>query len=172
MVVVKDGEVFFSKGYGFTDLESKKPVDPAKTLFRPGSISKLFTWTSIMQLLEQGKLSLDADVNTYLDFTIPATFPQPITLKNLMTHTPGFEDKQNGIMKNNPDEWIVISRLPNNRPWFGNSGYKAKIRASSRILSPSPLISESCYDNLHTQQCMGEDLLKREGIRKRKCLQI
>jgi CubicO group peptidase (beta-lactamase class C family) len=64
VVVVKDGEVFFCKGYGFTDLESKKPVDPAKTLFRPGSISKLFTWTSIMQLVEQGKLSLDADVNT------------------------------------------------------------------------------------------------------------
>jgi CubicO group peptidase (beta-lactamase class C family) len=148
VVVVKDGEVFFSKGYGFTDLESKKPVDPAKTLFRPGSISKLFTWTSIMQLVEQGKLSLDADVNTYLDFTIPATFPQPITLKNLMTHTPGFEDKQNGIMKNNPDEWIVISRLPNNRPWF-----RARILPRALRTIPEPIISRAIIFQRRKKSC-------------------
>ncbi len=95
--VVKDGQVFFAKGYGYADLENKMPVDPATTLFRPGSVSKLFVWTAVMQLVEQGKLSLDADVNTYLDFEIPATFPEPITLKHLMTHTPGFEDKSQGL---------------------------------------------------------------------------
>ena len=61
-------------------------------MFRPGSVSKLFTWTAVMQLVEQGKLDLDRDVNEYLDFKISATFPQPITLRNIMTHTPGFED--------------------------------------------------------------------------------
>jgi CubicO group peptidase (beta-lactamase class C family) len=61
-------------------------------LFRIGSASKLFTWTAVMQLAEQGKLDLDADVNTYLDFEIPATYPEPITMKHLMSHTPGFED--------------------------------------------------------------------------------
>ncbi len=92
VAVVKDGEVLFKKGYGYADLKRKKPVDPDRTLFRPGSVSKLFTWTAVMQLVEQGKLDLDEDVNTYLDFKIPAAFGKPITLRNVMTHTPGFEE--------------------------------------------------------------------------------
>ena len=90
--VVKDGELFFAKGYGYADLENGIPVDPEQTLFRIGSVGKLFTWTAVMQLVEQGKLDLDADINDYLDFRIPDTYPQPITLKHLMTHTAGFED--------------------------------------------------------------------------------
>ena len=66
---------------------------PMPHLFRPGSISKLFTWTAVMQLVEQGKLELDRDVNEYLDFKIPAKFGKPITLRDLMTHTPGFEEQ-------------------------------------------------------------------------------
>ena len=93
VVVVKDGQVFFQKGYGYEDAEKRTPVDPAQTLFRPGSVSKLFTWTAIMQLVEQGKLDLDADVNTYLkDFKVASTFPEPVKLRNIMTHTAGFED--------------------------------------------------------------------------------
>lgn len=93
VAVVKDGEVFFAKGYGYADLEKRIPVDAQRTLFRPGSISKLFTWTAVMQLVEQGRLDLDTDVNTYLTaFQIPDTFAEPITLRNLMTHTPGLED--------------------------------------------------------------------------------
>lgn len=90
--VVKDGKLYFAKGYGYADLEKGIPVDAEQTLFKIGSGTKLFTWTAVMQLVEQGKLDLDADVNTYLDFRIPATYPQPITLKHLMTHTAGFED--------------------------------------------------------------------------------
>lgn len=92
VAVVKDGELFFAKGYGYADVEKRVPVDAGKTLFRIGSISKLFTWTAILQLVEEEKVSLDADVNTYLDFKIPATFPAPIALRHMMTHTPGFED--------------------------------------------------------------------------------
>jgi len=92
IVVVKDGKILFAKGYGYSDVAKRTPVTPDATLFRPGSISKLFTWTSIMQLVEQKKLDLDRDVNDYLDFKIPATYPQPITLRNIMTHTPGFEE--------------------------------------------------------------------------------
>ena len=91
--VVKDGKLFFAKGYGYADLENDIPVDPEQTIFRIGSVGKLFTWTAVMQLVEQGKLDLDADINTYLDFRIPDTYPQPITLKHLMTHTSGFEDR-------------------------------------------------------------------------------
>ena len=92
VAVIKDGHVLFLKGYGFADVAKRKPVSPSDTLFRPGSISKLFTWTSVMQLVEQGKLDLDRDVNDYLDFKIPVAFAKPITLRNVMTHTPGFEE--------------------------------------------------------------------------------
>jgi CubicO group peptidase (beta-lactamase class C family) len=91
--VVKDGELFFAKGYGYSDIENKIPVDAQQTLFKIGSVTKLFTWTAVMQLVEQGKLDLDADINTYLDFHIPDTYPQPITLKDLMSHTAGFQDE-------------------------------------------------------------------------------
>jgi CubicO group peptidase (beta-lactamase class C family) len=90
--VVKDGQVLFQKGYGYADVEEKKPVLPDQTLFRPGSISKLFTATAVMQLAEQGKLDLDRDVNDYLDFAIPKTYPEPVTLRQLLTHTGGFEE--------------------------------------------------------------------------------
>jgi len=90
--VVKDGKLFFAKGYGYADLENNIPVDPEQTGFRIGSTTKLVTWTAVMQLVEQGKLDLDADINTYLDFQIPDTYPGPITLRHLMTHTAGFED--------------------------------------------------------------------------------
>jgi CubicO group peptidase (beta-lactamase class C family) len=92
IAVVKDGKVLFAKGYGYSDMEKRLPVTADATLFRPGSISKLFTWTSIMQLVEQGKLDLDKDVNGYLDFTIPPAYGKPITLRDIMTHTSGFEE--------------------------------------------------------------------------------
>ena len=92
VVVVKDGKVLYQQGYGYADVEKKIPVSPDATLFRPGSISKLFTWTAVMQLQEQGKINLDQDVNTYLDFKVPNTYPKPITMRNLMTHTAGFEE--------------------------------------------------------------------------------
>jgi len=92
VLVVKDGKVLYSHGYGYADVVKKTPVSPDSTLFRPGSISKLLNWTAVMQLVEQGKLDLDRDVNDYLDFKIPATYAQPVTLRNIMTHTGGFEE--------------------------------------------------------------------------------
>ena len=70
--VVKDGKLIFARGYGYADLKTRQAPSPQTTLFRPGSISKLFTWTAVMQQVEQGKLDLDNDVNPYLDFKIPA----------------------------------------------------------------------------------------------------
>ena len=69
---------------------------PQRTLFRPGSVSKLVTWTAVMQQVEQGKLDLDADVNRYLDFSIPAYEGQPVTMRQIMTHTAGFEEAAQG----------------------------------------------------------------------------
>jgi len=92
VAVVKDGQVLLAKGYGYADFAAKKRVVADQTLFRPGSISKVFTATAVMQLVEQGKLDLDRDVNDYLDFAIPKTFAEPITLRRLLTHTAGFEE--------------------------------------------------------------------------------
>lgn len=89
---VKDGQVLLTKGYGYADYANKKAVSPGETLFRPGSISKLFTATAVMQLVEQGKLDLDRDVNEYIDFAIPKTYAEPVTLRRLLTHTGGFEE--------------------------------------------------------------------------------
>ena len=115
--VVKDGKLFFAKGYGHADLKKGIPVDPEQTTFRIGSVTKLYTWTAVMQLAEQGKLDLNADVNTYLDFRVPDTYPQPITLKDLMTHTAGFEDRYYERLAKDPNdlmpprEWLV-SHMP------------------------------------------------------------
>src|SRR5205823_4035459 len=92
VAIVKDGQVLLAKGYGYADFAAKKPVLADQTLFRPGSISKLFTTTAVMQLVEQGKLDLDGDVSEYLDFAIPKTYPEPVTLRRLLTHTAGFEE--------------------------------------------------------------------------------
>lgn len=104
VVVVKDGKVLVEKGYGTSDVATGAPVDPRETGFRPGSISKLFTWTAVMQLVEQGKINLDADVNTYLDFKIPPRNGKPITMRNLMTHTPGFEEAIKHLIDAHPKD--------------------------------------------------------------------
>jgi CubicO group peptidase (beta-lactamase class C family) len=109
VAIVNDGKLFFAKGYGYADLDEGKAVVADQTLFRIASVSKLFTWTAVMQLVEQGKLDLNADVNMYLNaFQIPETYPQPITLTHLMTHTPGFEERAVGMMARNADDLLPL----------------------------------------------------------------
>lgn len=118
--VVKDGALFFAKGYGYADREKRVPVDADKTLFRPGSTSKLFTWTAVMQLYERGLLDLDADINSYLKaFQIPDTYPEPITMKHILTHTPGFEDGGLGyLFVKSADQIVPLSdSLKAHIPW-------------------------------------------------------
>ncbi|WP_243050765.1 serine hydrolase domain-containing protein [Dyella sp. RRB7] len=107
VVVVKDGNLLLAKGYGYADVAAKKPVDPASTLFRVGSLSNLFTWTAVMQLVEQHQLDLDADINRYLDFSMPPRDGKPITLRDLMTHTAGFEEASKDLFV--PDAAALIS---------------------------------------------------------------
>jgi CubicO group peptidase (beta-lactamase class C family) len=104
VLVVKDGQELLKKGYGYSDITKKSPVDPDITMFRLASISKLFTWVSVMQLSEQGKVDIDADVNKYLDFQIAPAFGKPITLRNLMTHTGGFEEVLHDIIFVDPKQ--------------------------------------------------------------------
>ena len=108
VMVMQDGNVLLEKGYGYADAKAKKPVDPNATIFRLASISKLFTWVSVMQLEEQGKLNLDTDINQYLDFQIRPAFNQPVTLRNLMTHTGGFEEVLNDIIVIDPKQAVSL----------------------------------------------------------------
>src|SRR5216684_3897268 len=117
VLVMKDGKDLLRKGYGFSDVSKKKPVDPETTMFRLASISKLFTWISVMQLAEQGKLDIDADVNQYLDFQIAPAFGKPITLRNLMTHTGGFEEEIRDILLTDPKKATPLREfLMGNQP--------------------------------------------------------
>jgi CubicO group peptidase (beta-lactamase class C family) len=134
--VVKDSKLFFAKGYGYADLKNHIPVDPERTNFRIGSAGKVFAWTAVMQLAEQGKLDLNADINDYLDFRIPDTYPQPITLKHLMTHTSGFENRLRGSVVSDADdlvpprEWLVSHMPARVRPpgdYAGYSNYNAML---------------------------------------------
>ena len=93
VVFVQKGEVIFAKGYGYTNLGIPTPLDPESSIMRIGSISKPFVATAVMQLVEQGKLDLHTDVNRYFTtFQIKDSFPEPVTLAQLLTHTSGFED--------------------------------------------------------------------------------
>jgi CubicO group peptidase (beta-lactamase class C family) len=130
VAVVKGGKQLFTKGYGYADVKKKKPVT-AETLFRPGSVSKLFTWTAVMQLVEQGKLDLGKDVNEYLDFKIPAAFGQPISLKNILTHTAGFENQLK-------DLFTADNRNP-------NLGNHLKTHIPNRIFAPGTTPAYSNY---------------------------
>lgn len=128
-VLVKEGEIFFAKGYGYSDLERKIPVVPDRTVFRVASVSKLFTATAVMQLYERGLLRLDEDVNQYLTrFKLENNFPQPVTAAHLLTHTTGLDERQIGIASRNqpiPLETNLAARMP------------------SRVMPPGEIISYS-----------------------------
>ena len=132
IVIVKDGRILFAKGYGYADVKTKKPVDPATTIFRPGSVSKLFTWTAVMQLVQAGKIDLDADVNKYIDFTIPPYDGKPVTMRNLMTHTPGFEETVRDLLVDAKEQVLPIDVY-------------LKRRLPTRIFPPGEVIAYSNY---------------------------
>ena len=130
VAVVVKGEIVFAKGYGYADVASRKRVSD-DTLFRVGSISKLLTWTAVMQLAEQGKIDLDADVNQYLDFTIPAAFGKPVTMRQVMTHTAGFEDGIQGL-------WTTPAEVEQLRSYLVD-------RMPQRIFAPGIVAAYSNY---------------------------
>jgi CubicO group peptidase (beta-lactamase class C family) len=97
--IVQAGGTVLEKGYGFADLEAGRRVDPAATLFRIGSITKTFTWIAVMNAVEAGLLGLDGPINDHLPpaLRVPDQgFAEPIRLRHLMTHAPGFEDRAVG----------------------------------------------------------------------------
>ncbi len=110
VVVVNGDGVVLQKGYGYSDVAKRTPVSPETTLFRPGSVSKLFTWTAVMQQVEAGKLDLDKDVNSYIDFKIPPFEGKPITLRHIMTHTAGFEESVRHLISSDPKAVMTLKK--------------------------------------------------------------
>jgi CubicO group peptidase (beta-lactamase class C family) len=102
VAIVKDGKVLFQGGYGYADVEKKLPMDPERVMTRLGSTSKLFTWTAVMQLVAQGKLDLNRNVDDYLDFKVSPAGGKPITLLDLMNHEGGFEEGLKDLLSMDP----------------------------------------------------------------------
>ena len=132
VVVVKDGAILAAKGYGYADVASKRMVDAERTLFRPGSVSKLITWTAVMQLVEQQKINLDQDINTYLDFKIEPYQGKPLTMRHLMTHTAGFEERIKNLILSDP------AKLQTNAAWL-------KAWTPTRVFAPGTVPAYSNY---------------------------
>jgi len=130
-LLVQDSSILFSKGYGIANMDEESLVIPSKTVFYTGSVSKLFTATAIMQLAEQGKLQLDHDVNSYLeDFKIDDNFKEGVTIKNLLTHTGGFEEKNIGMAALSKEQVIPLKD-------FLSSSKQPRVLPPARYLSYS-----------------------------------
>jgi CubicO group peptidase (beta-lactamase class C family) len=108
IAIVRDSDIVLAKGYGYADVERKIPFDPDSTVIRIASVSKLFTGTAVLQLVERGVLEMHQDINTYLArFKVENSFEKPITLHHLLTHTAGFDDQSIG-----KSAWTQESQIP------------------------------------------------------------
>lgn len=119
--IVQGGKLVTARGFGTVDRPTRfhdgaTPVDPARHLFRIGSATKLFTAVAAMQLVEQGKLDLDADVQPYLDFPLDV-HQGKVTIRHLMTHSAGFEEYMgHGFMVGSPDELRPLDEVVRDMP--------------------------------------------------------
>ena len=128
-LLIADGHIALARGYGFANLERQIPVDPERTVWRVGSNSKTLTAAAVLQLVDQGKVRLDEDVNTYLTtLDVPATYDGPVTLFHLLTHTAGFDERLFGQHAATREEWQPLG------------DYLAR-RLPSRVLPPGQVIS-------------------------------
>ncbi|WP_194861809.1 serine hydrolase, partial [Dietzia sp. SYD-A1] len=95
VAVVHDGELLTARGFGEADVSAGTAVDPGRTLFRVGSVSKTVTATAVMQLVDRGEVDLDTDVELYTGLDLP--HDHPVTLRQLLSHTPGYEERAAGL---------------------------------------------------------------------------
>lgn len=130
ITVVHDGKVLLTRGWGHANIAEGRRVDAERTLFRPGSVSKMFTWVALMQQVEQGRVDLGAPVNDYLDFKIPNHAAGPIRVRDLLSHTPGLSDV-GGLSVGGPSE------LRHYTAWL-------KEQAAAPLWAPG---TESAYSN-------------------------
>ena len=115
VVIVHEGEILLSRGFGFSDIENQTPIDPATTLFLYASVNKPFVWVSVMQLAEQGLMTLDGDITNYLPPSF--AFEKPLTMRDLMNHTGGFAEVVMGVTIHTDPiptlEYTLLATQPN-----------------------------------------------------------
>jgi CubicO group peptidase (beta-lactamase class C family) len=135
VAIVHDSDVVMAKGYGYADVERKIPFDPDSTVIRIASVSKLFTATAVMQLVERGMLDMHQDIDAYLTRFKVENWPgQPITLYHLLTHTAGFDDRNIG-----KSAWTQESQIP--------LGDFLATRLPRRICAPGEVYTYSNFSN-------------------------
>ena len=121
VAMVTADSMYLLRGYGYADQDNRVPIDPNHHLFRIGSVSKIFTWTAILQFYEQGLVDLDADISEYLDIDLNHKIlfkdgdPAPISLRHLLTHTAGYEDVLEDLFSFSPQPSLkeqLLRRVP------------------------------------------------------------
>lgn len=134
-VLMQGDSVIHMNGYGVADIETNTPVNSEFSIFRIASISKTFVGTAIMQLYERGEIKLDDNINNYLKtFQIENKFGDPITIKHLLTHTAGFDERNIGTAVRTEENVISLAQYlkkrmpPQIRPvgealTYSNHGY-------------------------------------------------
>jgi CubicO group peptidase (beta-lactamase class C family)/beta-lactamase regulating signal transducer with metallopeptidase domain len=104
VAVVHDGEVVYRAGFGRREVFSEDPVDVDRTIWRIGSITKVLTGLAVLQLVDEGRVDLDRDVNEYFERPIvPEDRPQPVLVRHLLTHTAGFDQVGLGRQVDRPE---------------------------------------------------------------------
>ena len=115
-VFVQNGKIVWSRGYGLADVERGRKVSPDATIWRIGSISKAVTATAVVQLADRGKIDLDAPVSRYVKrVAIPSTYPEPVTVRHLLTHTAGFDEIRPGTQAETREEVLPLDRFLDGR---------------------------------------------------------
>ena len=135
VAIVHDSEIVLAKGYGYADVEREIPFDPDSTVMRIASVSKLFTGTAVLQLVERGVLDMHKDINTYLTrFNVENWPGKPVTLHDLLTHTAGFDDRYIG-----KSAWTQERQIP--------LGDFLATRLPRRICPPGEVYTYSNFSN-------------------------
>lgn len=111
-VFVQGGRVILSRGYGLANIAQQRRVSVDSTIWRIGSISKVFTATAVMQLVDRGKVALDAPVERYVRrVRIPGTYPDPVTVRELLDHTAGFDEIRPGTQAATRDAVLPLDQF-------------------------------------------------------------
>lgn len=135
IAIVQDSGIVLAKGFGYADIERKIRFDPDNTVIRIASVSKLFTGTAVLQLVDRGILDMHQDINTYLTrFQVENWPAKPITLHHLLTHTAGFDDRNIG-----KSAWTQESQIP--------LGDFLAARLPRRICPPGEIYTYSNFSN-------------------------
>jgi CubicO group peptidase (beta-lactamase class C family) len=112
VAIVADGRLLFARGYGITDPETKQPVSADCTIFRIGSISKVFTSTAVVQLADRGTIDLHADVNRYLKrLKMPASNFTAVTPWHLLTHSAALDEIRPGTQAETEAGLLPLDRF-------------------------------------------------------------